>query len=86
MQRVGKFLLNMLRTEYNDRNTRIAKLNIKDANTRLKKSIKLYFKGEHPFDAPLGNKTAKEWWASLARDQTSKNEAQPLAVSNKMIS
>jgi hypothetical protein len=82
---MGKFLLNMLRVEYEKRRVPIANLSIADANTRLKDLIRKFIKGAYPFDRDLRQgETAYQWWNSLDRDRTS--DAQPLAVCYHQLS
>jgi len=80
VRRVGKFLLCMLRIEYEKRKAPIANLSISEANTRLKDLIKKYIKKVYPFDRELRtDETAYEWWSYLDKDKS--GDAQPLAVS-----
>jgi hypothetical protein len=79
VRRMGKFLLSMLRIEYEKRNVPIANLSISEANTRLKDLIKKYMKKVYPFDRKLRtNEIAYEWWSYLDKDRS--GDAQPLAV------
>jgi len=76
---MSKFLLNMLRIEYEKRQVQIANHNIADANSWLKEQIWKYMKGVYPFDHDChSNETVYEWWTSL--DQAHSNDAQPLVV------
>jgi hypothetical protein len=79
VRRMGKFLLKMLRVEYEKRQMPIAGLNVADANARLRDQVRKYVKGVYPFDRELRpGETAYQWWVSLDNDQS--NDAQPLAV------
>jgi hypothetical protein len=79
VRRMGKFLLSMLRIEYEKRKVPIANLSISEANTRLKDLIKKYIKKVYPFDRKLRtDETAYEWWSYLDKDRS--GDAQPLAV------
>lgn len=75
---MGKFLLSMLRIEYEKRKVPIANLSISEANTRLKELIKKYLKKVYPFDRELRtDESAYEWWSYLDKDRS--GDAQPLA-------
>lgn len=79
VKRIGKFLLTMLRTEYEHRKEPICDLTIAEANGRLREQIVQYLKSAYPFSRPYRAKeSAMDWWGALDRDQT--HDAQPLAV------
>ena len=79
VRRMGRFLLNMLRIEYEKRQVPIANLSIAGANMRLKDQIRKYLKSVYPFDRDLrSDESTYEWWVSLDQDRS--NDAQPLAV------
>jgi hypothetical protein len=84
VRRMGRFLLNMLRIEYERRQVPIANLSIADANMRLKDQIRKFLKAVYPFDRDLRpGESAYEWWVSLDQDRS--NDAQPLAVCDLLI-
>ena len=79
VHRIGKFLLSMLRIEYEKRKVPIVNLSILEANTRLKDLIKRYIKNVYPFDREVRpNETAHDWWSNL--DEDCSGDAQRLAV------
>ena len=75
----------MLHTEYEDKNSPIANLDIADALFALKDQLDRYIKGEHPFDTPISHcGDPFEWWARLDDaelvDEDGVPKVQPLAV------
>jgi hypothetical protein len=81
---MGRFLLHMLRIEYEKRQAPIANLSIADANFRLKEQIRKFLKAAYPFDRDLHpGESAYQWWVNLDQDRS--NNAQPLAVCNTLI-
>lgn len=86
MKRAGNVLLEMLRVEYNEKDSPIAGLQLADAVDTLKDQIDKYTKGYPPFDKPLGRDDDPfKWWVQLDEDTSLVDddgfpEVQPLAV------
>ncbi|TDL27052.1 hypothetical protein BD410DRAFT_482783 [Rickenella mellea] len=78
LRRVGRYLLKLLRVEYEQQNFQIAKLSAPEAVDRCKEQVQKYIKGVYPFNVPFReNDTAVGWWTRLDNDKS--NDPQPLA-------
>lgn len=79
VRRAGKFLLQVMRTDYEKRNAPIADLDLCEANPLLKEQLAKYYRSEPPFDRALrANEGPREWWAVLNKKKD--RYSQPLAV------
>ncbi|KAI0682828.1 hypothetical protein BC835DRAFT_1423949 [Cytidiella melzeri] len=69
VRQAGRFLLDLLRIEYNDRKAPICGLREDVAVELLKAQVGKYYRGEAPFDCPVTPEEGPhEWWEKLNQD------------------
>ena len=79
LRRIGTYLLQMLRIEYQQKKVQIAGMDIHDAVQELKIQVRQYAKQAYPFDRPYKESDGpRKWWERLNANRS--NDAQPLAV------
>jgi hypothetical protein len=66
VKRVGAYLMEMLKIQYEHKDQPIMGLSAKEAVEQLNRQIRSYAQGLYPFDQPIGdNEEPEDWWRSL---------------------
>lgn len=77
-----RFVLKLLRIEYEKKHIKVAGLSGLEAITRCKKQVQQFVTSTYPFNRPLRDgEGPKEWWKAISQNP----DAQPLAVRDHLI-
>jgi hypothetical protein len=66
VKRVGSYLVEMLRIQYEEKKVPIAGLSAQEAVVQLNRQIRTYSQGTYPFDQDIGEaEEPEDWWKTL---------------------